>query len=454
MRSEAEVHAAGAAPGEGALAALRHVLPDTAAVGPNGHLLIGGCDLADLAAQFGTPLYLYDEATVRARCRAFRAALAAVVPEGHVAYAAKAGALLGLLRIVQAEGLGLDVVSGGELEAAVRAGFPPERVHFHGNNKTPAELEQALALGVGRIVVDSFAEIERLEALAARAGRRAQVLLRLTPGVDVHTHEYRKTGVLDSKFGFPIATGQAEAAVRQTLAAPHLELLGFHTHLGSQLFELEPYRAALEIVLGFAAEQRARHGLELRELSPGGGWAIAYTRDDPALDVAAAIRAVAQTSLELAERLGLGRPRLFVEPGRAIVGPAGVALYTVGSVKEIPGVRTYVAVDGGMADNIRPALYGARYEALAATRLDEPATETVTIAGKYCESGDLLVQGARLPPLRPGDLLALPAAGAYQLAMASNYNLAPKPAVVLVQDGAARLIRRRQTIADLLAEEE
>lgn len=435
------------------LAALRHVLPLTATVA-SGRLQVGGCDLGELAARFGTPLYVYDEATIRARCRAFRQALAEVCPEGHVAYAAKAGALLALLRLMRDEGLGLDVVSGGELEAAVRVGFALDLVHFHGNYKTPAELERALDLGVGRIVVDSLDELELLARLTRARGRRQPILLRITPGVDAHTHEYRKTGLLDSKFGLPIATGQAEEAVRRALAAPGLELVGLHTHLGSQIFELEPYQAAVAALLGFAAEQRARHGLELREFSPGGGWGIPYTRDDPELDVAGAIRAVARASLDLAERLGLGRPRLFVEPGRAIVGPAGVALYTVGAVKPIPGVRTYVAVDGGMADNVRPALYGARYEALAATRLDEPAGELVTIAGRYCESGDLLVRDARVPPLRPGDLLATPAAGAYQLAMASNYNLAPLPAVLLVRDGEARLVRRRQTVDDVLAGQE
>ncbi|HZU04738.1 MAG TPA: diaminopimelate decarboxylase [Chloroflexota bacterium] len=434
-------------------AALAALLPLGAGRNAAGHLVIGGCDCVELAREYGTPLYVYDEGTIRARCRDYVRGLQAAYPDGLVLFAAKALGAPMVFQIVAQEGLGLDVVSGGELYAATRAGIPLERVYFHGNNKSVAELEQALAVGVGRIVVDNLYELQLLAELAHRRGVRQPVLLRVGPGVEAHTHEYRKTGILDSKFSLPISTGDAEQGVRAALAAPGLELLGLHAHIGSQILELEPYVETIRIVLTFAAEMQARYGFQLREFSPGGGWGIAYTEadDPPAYDEAAAL--VGGTVRAETARLGLPAPRITLEPGRSIVGQAGVALYTVGAIKHIPGVRRYVAVDGGMADNIRPALYGAVYRALLANRADSGPLERVTIVGKYCESGDVLIREIDLPALRPGDLLALPASGAYNLAMASNYNLAPKPAVVLVADGKARLMRRRQTFDDLLREE-
>ena len=430
------------------------VLPLGAAVDNQGHLIIGGCDTVELARELGTPLYVYDEETVRARCREYRDALAAAYSDSLVLYASKAFSGPMLLQIVAQEGLGLDVVSGGELYMAHQAGFPMERVYFHGNNKGADELAMGLDLDIGRFVVDSFHELELLGHVAEERGRRAACLLRLSPGIDAHTHEYRKTGILDSKFGFPISTGQAEEATRQALETPSLELLGFHAHVGSQIFELAPYEEAVRVVLDFAVAMRERYGLQLREFSPGGGWGIAYTPEDDPLPAQAVGTMVGETvGAELARR-GLGEPRLFIEPGRSIVGQAGVALYTVGGIKRIPGVRVYASVDGGMADNIRPAIYGARYEAIVANRAADPPEEIVTIAGKYCESGDLLIKDVELPGLRTGDLLAVPASGAYNLAMASNYNMALKPAVVLVRDGKARLMRRRQTYEDLLIGEE
>ncbi len=430
------------------------VLPLGAAVDHQGHLIIGGCDTVELARRFGTPLYVYDELTVRTRCRGYRDALAAAYPSSLVLYASKAFSSPMLLQIVHQEGLGLDVVSGGELFAAHRASFPMAQVYFHGNNKGADELAMALEYGIGRFVIDSFHELELLGRLAQERDVRAPSLLRLSPGIDAHTHEYRKTGILDSKFGFPISTGQAEEAVRQALATPSLELLGFHAHVGSQIFQLAPYEETIKVVLDFAADMRDRHGVQLREFSPGGGWGIAYTPEDDPQPTELVGTTVGETvHAELARR-GLGEPRVFIEPGRSIVGQAGVALYTVGGIKRIPGVRVYASVDGGMADNIRPALYGARYEAIVANRADAAAEETVTIAGKYCESGDVLIKDVELPTLRPGDLLALPASGAYNLVMASNYNMAPKPAVVLVGDGEARVVRRRQTYEELLLGEE
>ena len=429
------------------------VLPETAAVTSDGHLAVGGCDLVDLAATYGTPLYVYDEATIRARARGYRAGLAAAYPGGSlVCYAAKAYCAPWLLPIVAAEGLGLDVVSGGELYTAQQSGFPLERVTFHGNNKTPDELQQALAAGIGRIVVDNVEEIDRLVDL----GARQDVLLRVAPGVEAHTHAHILTGGRDTKFGLSLESGAAEAAARRLLATPGLRLLGLHAHIGSQIFELEPYRETLRRIFALAARLRSAAGFELREISPGGGFGVRYTAADEApIPPAEAARAVAEAVCAIARETGFDQPlpTLIIEPGRSIVGPAGVAVYRVGSVKEIAGVRTYVAVDGGMADNIRPTAYGAGYTPLLANRVAEPPTTHVAVAGRYCESGDVLVRDAHLPLPRVGDLIAVPASGAYHLAMASNYNLVPRPAVVAVGDGQARLVRRRETYADLLQAE-
>jgi diaminopimelate decarboxylase len=425
---------------------LRGVLPDTAGLTAEGHLRVGGCDLVALAAEFGTPLYVYDEAAIRGRARAYRAALMDAYPgEALVCYAAKAYCAPWLLRIIADEGLGLDVVSGGELYAAQASDFPLQRVYFHGNNKSPAELEMAVTLNVHRVVVDNLEEIDRLAAL----GKPQAVLLRVAPGVEAHTHEHIKTGVLDTKFGLSIQTGAAAEAVRRIQTSTALDLVGLHAHIGSQIFELEPYREAIRRVVDFAAEV----GLELRELSPGGGFGMRYTAEDDPIPTTEVGTLIAQAVCEAAAAHALELPSLTIEPGRSIVGPAGVALYTVGSIKEIPGVRTYVAVDGGMADNIRPATYGAVYSALLANRANDPPDSTVAVAGKYCESGDVLIRAARLPMPRVGDLVAIPGSGAYHLSMASNYNLAPRPAVVVVADGTARLVRTRETYADLLRNE-
>ncbi|MDH7487299.1 MAG: diaminopimelate decarboxylase [Anaerolineae bacterium] len=436
------------------------LFPITAHVDPEGYLWLGGCRADVLAREFGTPLYVFDEATLRERCRRYKAALAAHYPgPSQVAYASKAYLCLALVRLLAEEGLGLDVVSGGELYLARQAGFPLAAVHFHGNNKSAAELEMALDWGVGRIVVDNAHELALLERLAgerarperSRRGRRLAIWLRLSPDIDLHTHTYNKTGLADSKFGFPLAEGLAEQALQAALASPHLELVGLHTHLGSQAFETEPFTAAVEALLAFAGEMGRKHGFRLQELSPGGGWGVPYHQDDPPAQIEEYVRAVSLATVEGCVRHGLPLPRLILEPGRSIVGPAGIALYTVGVRKTIPGVRTYVSVDGGMADNIRPALYGVRYTALAATKAHQPVEEVVTVVGKYCESGDWLIRDIRLPKLEPGDLLAMPVAGAYHLPMASNYNLALRPAVVWVKDGRARLVQRRESYEDLVA---
>ena len=426
------------------------VLPRTAEVTPDGHLAVGGCDAVELAREFGTPLYVFDETELRETAREYRAAFASRYGTSSVAYAAKAYLGRWLASLVAEEGLALDVVSGGELAVARAGGFPMERVYFHGNNKSARELREAVEAGVGRVVIDNFHELSLLDGIAGEAGRRQPVLLRISPNVDPHTHEKTTTGTLDTKFGVPIEGGQAEEAVVQTLARPNLELRGLHCHLGSPIYELEPYREANERMVSFAAAMRERHGMELVEYNVGGGFAVQHLRGQAAPSPDTYAQAIIDSLRSALSRAGLAEPLLTVEPGRAIVSRAGVALYTVGARKEVPGARTYVSVDGGMADNVRPALYGARYEALVANRMTEAPAETVTIAGKYCESGDVLVRDVSLPKLWAGDVVALASAGAYALALASNYNLSLRPAVVLVREGRARLVRRRETYEDLL----
>tara|TARA_B100001245_G_scaffold108919_1_gene79524 strand:- start:528 stop:1835 length:1308 start_codon:yes stop_codon:yes gene_type:complete len=425
------------------------VFPDSTEVDSQGELILGGCKASDLAAKYGTPVYVLDEDTLRARCRSFIDEFRKIYPATSVSYACKAYINPILAKLFLEEGMGFDVVSGGELATTVNAGIPMDEVYFHGNNKTPQELEEALEHSIGWVVVDSFHEIELLDRLAGEAGKTQNILIRVSPGVDPHTHEYTTTGILDSKFGFSIQTGHAAEAIRLGLAAKNLNLRGLHFHLGSPIFELEPYRVAVDLVLRFAAQFR-EEGLELQRFSPGGGFAISYKREDEPPAVSDYAEAIISTMTETCQDLGMELPSLVIEPGRAIIGPAGVAFYRVGAIKDVPGVRKFVSVDGGMGDNIRPALYQAEYEVLAANKANQESVEKVTIAGKYCESGDLLATDVMLPKLDAGDLLAIPAAGAYCPSMASTYNMNPKPPMVLVKDGKSRLIRRRETYQDLL----
>lgn len=427
------------------------VFPLTAEVNRRGHIVIGGCDIVDLAKEFGTPLYVFDELTIRHRCREFKGEFSKHYPDTLVIYACKAFLNKALALILKEEELGLDVVSGGELSIARSAGFALDRVYFHGNNKTPEELNLALDWEVGRIVVDSSYELELLDRLAGERRTRQAILLRLTPGVDPHTHQHTTTGTIESKFGFPLATGQAEEAVKQALSGSNLSLSGLHFHLGSPVTDLAPYELAIELVLAFAREMARRYGFALNEFDIGGGFAVRYTADSKAPSVADYARAVAGKVIRVISETGLNRPRLIIEPGRAIVAQAGVALYKVGAIKEIPRMRKYVCVDGGMSDNIRPSLYGAKYEALVANKAMESARETVTIAGKLCESGDILVRDVNLGCVQPGDIIAIPVCGAYSIPMASNYNAMPRPAIVMVREGQARLIRRRETYQDLVS---
>ena len=423
------------------------LFPLTAEVNDQGHLIIGGCNSVDLTAEFGTPLYLFDEFSLRSKCAEFREEFGQRYADTIVIYACKAFTNQALALILSEEGLGLDIVSAGELSIAQSVGFPLDRVYFHGNNKSAEEISLALKWHIGRIVVDNGYELKMLSEIANEQGCIPDILLRLSPGVDPHTHQYITTGIADSKFGFPLASG--EEAVTQAMSAPNLNLVGLDFHLGSLIFDPEPYQQAIEFTLDLAAEMKQKYGFELRELNVGGGFAIQHTLDSPAPPISIYAEAITSTIISKCQELELTLPRLIIEPGRAIVGQAGVALYKVGVVKDIPGIRCYVSVDGGIADNIRPALYGAKYEAVVANKVLAKEAGKVTIAGKYCESGDILVKDINLPPVSAGDIIAIPCCGAYCLPQASNYNASLKPAVVLSKEGKARLIRRRETFDDL-----
>lgn len=409
---------------------------------------VGGCDLVELARRHGTPLYVYDEATVRARASEY---VAAMDGAGQVLYSAKAFASPRFLRIVAEEGLGLDVVSAGELHLALKSDFPRDRIHFLGNNKSVEDLSAAYDAGAV-IVIDGDHEFALLSEIVPE-GRRVPVMLRISPGVKPDTHDHISTGQLDSKFGFSIESGAARSAVEAALAHPRLELVGLHSHIGSQIFALGAYEKAMQIMLDLLVQLRDDLGFQPRKLGAGGGLGIAYTHEDDPPTPRMFVETVLHSMAAGCAQRGLEVPQLVVEPGRSIAGPAGVALYTVGSIKDIPGVRRYVAVDGGMGDNIRPKLYGARYEAFLASAPERATSGRVTIAGKYCESTDILITDIEMPELKPGDVIALPAAGAYCLAMASNYNGMPRPEVVMVRDGEAHVIRRRETLDDLVAAE-
>jgi diaminopimelate decarboxylase len=413
------------------------VYPAGARVDERGHLVVGGCDLVEVAKEFGTPAYVYAEDEIRSRAREYLNAFASRTDDFEVIYASKAAPITAVCRVLREEGLSIDVASRGELHVALRAGFPGERIYLHGNNKSRGDLAAAIAADVGHVILDSFAEIERLDAMLDRP---QDVLIRVTPGILPSTHSYVQTGQLDSKFGFGLEDGLARSAVDAVRASANLRLVGLHAHIGSQIFELEPYVRAIE-ALGELADD------DCALLNVGGGLGIAYT----AADEPPAIDAYAEVKVRGVREVFDPAPRLLVEPGRSLVGNAGLTIYEVGTVKEIPGVRTYVAVDGGMSDNLRPMLYGSRYEAILANRAGEAADAQVTIAGMHCESGDILIQEAKLPAPALGDILATPATGAYGHALANNYNGVPRPPVVFVKDGDARLVVRRETEGDLTA---
>jgi diaminopimelate decarboxylase len=424
------------------------LLSRTASVSADGRLAIGGCDLTALADELGTPLYVYDEAELRARCREYSAGF-----PGGVAYASKAFLCLAMARLVEEEGLDLDVASGGELHVALAAGFPPARIQLHGNNKSVDELRRALEIGVGRIIVDSDMELDRIDALVRDEGLTPpSVLLRVNPGVDAHTHEYLATGAVDSKFGLPLLDDLAFGAVRRIADSGTATFGGLHAHIGSQIFRREGFAAALHRLAALVMRIEKELGLDVEELNLGGGLGVRYVGGDAAPSIVQHAALVHEDLGAALRDAGVAAaPRLTTEPGRSIAAPAGVTLYRVGTVKTIPDLRTYVSVDGGMSDNLRPALYGAAYEAFVPARVLADRDELVTIAGKHCEQGDLLVRDAEVPhDLAPGDVLCTPVTGAYSHSMASNYNRLPRPAVVFVRDGHARVVVRRETPDDLL----
>lgn len=425
-------------------------LSGSARIAPGGELEIGGVTASALAEQFGTPLFVYDEALIREQCRRFHRTLQATGLDYQVSYASKAFLCRALVRLMAEEHMGLDVVSGGELYTALSAGFDPGQIHLHGNNKLDAELRQALDAGVGCFVVDSLDEVARLNALAGEHGTRARCLLRVTPGVEAHTHSFIQTGAEDSKFGLGLANGQATAGLHALLAAPHLEVLGIHFHIGSQIFGTEGTRAALARVLAWLADLRAETGFAAQVLNVGGGFGIRYTAADQPQPLEDALTEIAGALRAGAAEHGLPLPQLWLEPGRAVVGEAGWTLYQVGTVKEIPGVRNYLSVDGGMSDHLRTALYDADYEVALANRMEDTPEGLYTVAGKLCESGDVVARDKPLPRPRPGDLLAVSCTGAYHYSMSSRYNQMPRPAVVFVRGGQAREVVRRETFEDLL----
>lgn len=425
-------------------------LHGTQLINEQGHLEIGGCDTVELAKRFGTPLYIMDEAHIRDICRQYYSSFVNGMKNAEVIYASKAFSTLAMCRIIDEEGLGLDVVSGGELYTALQANFPAARIFFHGNNKSREELTMAINAGVGRIVVDNFLEMNILNELAQELNQKVNILLRVTPGIEAHTHEYIQTGQIDSKFGFTVPDGTADRALDLALTYPFLIVKGIHAHIGSQIFELDSFRHEVRIMIGFMADYHLRTGFLLQELNLGGGFGIYYTSGDAPAQIAEYAKTIELALEDTCQENKFPRPKIIVEPGRSIVGTAGTTLYTVGSVKEIPGIRKYIAVDGGMADNPRPALYQARYEAVLANRANEKAVESVSIAGKCCESGDMLIRDIDLPKVKSGDLLAIFCTGAYNYSMSSNYNRLTRPEVVLVQAGHADVIVRRETYVDLL----
>lgn len=424
-------------------------LHGTSTINNKQHLEIGGVDTVELAAKFGTPLYVMDEALIRQRCQEYMEAFRASGLKFQVAYASKAFCVTAMCRIVQEEGLSLDVVSDGELYTALQAGFPPERIHFHGNNKTPQEIEMALDASIGCFVVDNFVELRMLNAMAGEKGKQVNILLRITPGVEAHTHEFISTGQTDSKFGFDLGNGSAYVAVEEAAACAHLRLLGIHSHIGSQIFEVEGFQIAANKMAEFSVEVRERLNVTFEVINLGGGFGIYYTEGDRPLEVAQYVKAITDAIITNFSAKQYPVPEIWIEPGRSIVGEAGTTLYTIGTFKEIPGVRKYVAVDGGMTDNPRPALYDAAYEAMIANRATEEADEVVSIAGKCCESGDMLIWDVKLPEPASGDILAVSSTGAYNYAMASNYNRIRRPAVVLVHEGKADIIVKRESYDDL-----
>ncbi|MDQ0339170.1 diaminopimelate decarboxylase [Caldalkalibacillus uzonensis] len=426
------------------------VLYGTSRINERGHLEIGGCDVVELAEAYGTPLMIYDEVLIRRQCRAFVQAFQDKGMKAQVAYASKAFSSVAMCQLIEEEGLSLDVVSGGELYTALKAGFPPERIHFHGNNKSPEELNMALEAGIGCFVVDNFTELAMLHTLAEARKQQVKILLRITPGVEAHTHDYIATGQEDSKFGFDLNSGQALQALKQAVNQPYYHVLGLHAHIGSQIFDTKAFQLVIQRLAGFVQEAGNELGWPLSVLNLGGGFGIRYTREDTPLSPQEYVYALCDGVKQEWQAINQPLPEVWIEPGRSIVGEAGTTVYTIGAHKEVPGVRQYISVDGGMSDNLRVALYQAKYEACLANRMTAERSEVYTVAGKLCETGDILIWDLPLPPVKQGDLLAVFCTGAYGYSMANNYNRIPRPAVVMTRDSEAHLIIQRESYEDLL----
>lgn len=415
-------------------------------VNQNGELTIGGVTATELASQYETPLYVYDVNHMRQQMRAFKAVFMKRKLDYAVSYASKAFATVAMYEVAAQEDVHLDVVSGGEIQTALAANYPMNHVSFNGNNKSVAELEMAVDSGLGTIILDNFYELDILHDVLSERDKKQDVLLRITPGVEAHTHDYISTGQTDSKFGFDVASGQAYTALQKAIADPYLNVLGVSAHIGSQIFDVTGFQMAAAKLVDLVHEW----GFDPQVINTGGGFGIRYTEDDKPLPATEFVEAIIDTITEKTTSYGMAMPAIWIEPGRSIVGPAGYNLYTIGAKKDVPGIRTYLSVDGGMGDNIRPALYEAKYEAVLANNPQAPTEQVVRIAGKYCESGDVLVWQQELPKTKPGDVLAVLATGAYGYSMASNYNRNPRPAVVFVEDGQSQLVVERETYADML----
>ena len=424
---------------------------DHLAVNQQGHLTIGGIDTTKLAQEYGTPLYVMDEDKIRSICQMYQNSFKKCYHgNGMPLYASKAFCCKEMCRIVNEEEMGLDVVSGGELYTALQAGFPAERIQMHGNNKTPDELSFAINSGVGHIVIDNMDELKMLDEMAGKLHQTVGVSLRIKPGIDAHTHQFIRTGQIDSKFGFALETGEAMQAVKMAIRAKNLKLLELHCHIGSQIFELQPFVLAAQVMMDFMQQIRKETGVMLPELNLGGGFGIQYVASDNSLPYESYMEKVSEAIGQKCKEYDFTEPKIYIEPGRSIVGEAGITLYTIGAVKRIPNIRTYVSIDGGMTDNPRYALYQSDYTVIVANHADQPAKQVVTVAGKCCESGDLIQKDAPLQMCKAGDLLAVLSTGAYNYSMASNYNRIPRPAVVMVHDGKTRIAVKRETYEDLI----
>lgn len=427
------------------------ILHGTSYIDTNGHLVIGGVDAVELSEKYGTPVIVYDVALIRQKIDELKQAFESHDIKYQIAYASKAFSCIGILQLMHEENLSLDVVSGGELYTALQADFPPERIHFHGNNKSLAEMEMAVKAGIGCFVVDNFYELTLLDQIAKTYNTTISVLIRTTPGIEAETHDYILTGQEDSKFGFDLNSGQAEQAIQQLLANPNFKLLGLHCHIGSQIFETTGFVLAVQRLYEYISAWKQKFGFSPQVLNVGGGFGIRYTKEDQPLPLANYVHDIVKAVREEAEKINGELPEIWIEPGRSLVGDAGTTLYTIGSEKEIPSIRHYIAVDGGMADNIRPALYGAKYEAILANRANEDPSGVYSIAGKCCESGDMLIWDCPLPKPNHGDILAVFSTGAYGYAMSNNYNRIPRPAVVFVENGESQLVIKRETYEDLVS---